>query len=105
MLAMAAADHQSPRAHSAPRVKEGRTMGVLVTSIGARAGQRSLVVVARGQSSLLEAVRALAAELGGVEVIEDRRYRPSLLPRGDRECVPYSASLDPADEMVPIKGA
>jgi hypothetical protein len=57
----------------------------------ARADERSLVVVARGQSSLLEAVHALAAELGWVDVIEDRRERPSLLPRGDRDCLPDSA--------------
>jgi len=43
------------------------------------------VVVARGQRSLLEVVRALAAEVGWIDVIEDRRHRPSLLPRGDRE--------------------
>jgi len=41
--------------------------------------------VARGQRSLLEAVRELFAEFGWVDVIEDRRGGPSLLPRPDRE--------------------
>jgi hypothetical protein len=47
--------------------------------------ERALLVVARGQSSLLEAVRELFAEFGWVDVIEDRRQGPSLLPRADRE--------------------
>jgi hypothetical protein len=42
------------------------------------------VVVARGQSSLLEAARELFAEFGWVDVIEDRRQGP-LLPRPNRE--------------------
>lgn len=45
--------------------------------------ERALLVVARGQDSLLEAVRELFAELGWVDVIEDRRQGPSLLPRAD----------------------
>jgi hypothetical protein len=47
--------------------------------------ERALLVVARGQHSLLEALREFCAELGWVEVIEDRRQGPSLLPRIDRE--------------------
>jgi hypothetical protein len=44
--------------------------------------KRPLLIVARGQRSLLEAVRELFAELGGVDVIEDQG--PSLLSREDR---------------------
>jgi hypothetical protein len=46
--------------------------------------ERALLVVARGQSSLLEAVREVVAELGWVDVIEDRRQGASLLPRAER---------------------
>ena len=46
---------------------------------------RALLVVARGQGSLLEALREFVAELGWVDVIEDRREGRSLLPRIDRE--------------------
>jgi hypothetical protein len=52
---------------------------------------RALLVVARGQSSLLEAVRELFAEFGWIDVIEDRRQGPSLLPRADREDTPSLA--------------
>jgi hypothetical protein len=48
--------------------------------------KRPLLVVARGQRSLLEAVRELFAELGGVDVIEDQG--PSLLSREDRNDKP-----------------
>jgi hypothetical protein len=44
--------------------------------------KRPLLVVARGQRSLLEAARELFAELGGVDVSEDQG--PSLLSRQDR---------------------
>jgi hypothetical protein len=47
--------------------------------------ERALLVVARGQNSLLEAVREFFAEFGWVDVIEDRRQGPSLLPRADSE--------------------
>jgi hypothetical protein len=47
-------------------------------------GERALLVVARGQTGLLEALRELVAELGWVDVIEDRREGASLLPRADR---------------------
>jgi hypothetical protein len=50
--------------------------------------QRPILVVARGQRSLLEAVHELFAELGGVDVIEHQG--PSLVSRADRE---DSASL------------
>jgi hypothetical protein len=53
--------------------------------------QRALLVVARGQNSLLEALREFFAEFGWVDVIEDRRQGPSLLPRGDREDTPSFA--------------
>jgi hypothetical protein len=53
--------------------------------------ERALLVVARGQSSLLEAVRELFAELGWVDVIEDRRQGPSLLPRVDNDDTPSLA--------------
>jgi hypothetical protein len=46
---------------------------------------RALLVVARGQVSLLEALREFVAELGWVDVIEDRREGRSLLPRVDSE--------------------
>jgi hypothetical protein len=46
---------------------------------------RALLVVARGQASLLEALREFVAELGWVDVIEDRREGRSLLPRVDSE--------------------
>lgn len=46
--------------------------------------ERALLVVARGQSGLLEALREFVAELGWVDVIEDRRGGASLLPRTDR---------------------
>jgi hypothetical protein len=46
--------------------------------------ERALLVVARGQGSLLEALREFVAELGWVDVIEDRRQGSSLLPRADR---------------------
>jgi hypothetical protein len=53
--------------------------------------ERALVVVARGQSSLLEAARELFAEFGWIDVIEDRRQGPSLLPRPNREDTPSVA--------------
>jgi hypothetical protein len=53
--------------------------------------ERALLLVARGQSSLLEAVREFFAEFGWVDVIEDRREGPSLLPRADRENTPSLA--------------
>jgi hypothetical protein len=45
---------------------------------------RAILVVARGQVGLLEALREFVAELGWVDVIEDRREGASLLPRTDR---------------------
>ena len=45
--------------------------------------ERALLVVARGQSGLLEAIRELFAEFGWIDVIEDRRQGDSLLPRAD----------------------
>ncbi len=51
---------------------------------------RALLVVARGQNSLLEAARELFAEFGWVDVIEDRRQGP-LLPRPNREDTPSLA--------------
>jgi hypothetical protein len=51
--------------------------------------ERALLVVARGQSSLLEALRDFVAELGWIDVIEDRRKTASLLPRADREGKPF----------------
>ena len=45
--------------------------------------QRPLLVVARGQRSLLESVRELFAEVGGVDIIENQG--PSLLSREDRK--------------------
>ncbi len=53
--------------------------------------ERALLVVARGQSSLLEAARELFAEFGWIDVIEDRRQGPSLLPRPDPEDTPSLA--------------
>jgi len=53
--------------------------------------QRALLVVARGQNTLLEALREFCAELGWVDVIEDRREGFSLLPRGDRQDTPEPA--------------
>jgi hypothetical protein len=44
---------------------------------------RALLVVARGQGGLLEALREFVAELGWVDVIEDRREGASLLPRSN----------------------
>ena len=46
--------------------------------------ERGLLVVARGQVGLLEALREFVAELGWVDVIEDRREGTPLLPRPDR---------------------
>jgi hypothetical protein len=54
--------------------------------------ERALLVVARGQASLLEALRELVAELGWVDVIEDRREGASLLPRTDRADTPSLAT-------------
>lgn len=54
-----------------------------MTDDGSRDG-RALLVVARGQVGLLEALREFVAELGWVDVIEDRREGASLLPRPDR---------------------
>ena len=51
---------------------------------------RALLVVARGQNSLLEAARELFAEFGWVDVIEDRRQGP-LHPRPHREDTPSLA--------------
>lgn len=51
--------------------------------------ERPLLVVARGQRSLLELVRELFAEVGGVDVIEDQG--PSLLSREDRKNSPSPA--------------
>jgi len=53
--------------------------------------QRAILVVARGQGTLLEALRELCAELGWVDVIEDRRQGFSLLPRTDRQDTPEPA--------------
>jgi hypothetical protein len=53
--------------------------------------ERALLVVARGQHSLLEALREFCAELGWVDVIEDRREGLSLLPRTDRQDTPELA--------------
>ena len=53
---------------------------------------RALLVVARGQASLLEALREFVAELGWVDVIEDRREGASLLPRADRAETPSLAT-------------
>jgi hypothetical protein len=53
--------------------------------------ERALLVVARGQNSLLEAVRELFAEFGWIDVIEDRREGASLLPRVDPEDTPSFA--------------
>jgi hypothetical protein len=50
---------------------------------GAR-DERGILVVARGQSGLLEALREFVAELGWIDVIEDRREGAPLLPRADR---------------------
>ena len=47
-------------------------------------GERAILVVARGQIGLLEALREFVAELGWVDVIEDRRQGASLLPRPER---------------------
>jgi hypothetical protein len=54
--------------------------------------ERALLVVARGQASLLEALREFVAELGWVDVIEDRREGTSLLPRTDRADRPSLAT-------------
>ena len=54
--------------------------------------ERALLVVARGQASLLEALRELFAELGWVDVIEDRREGASLLPRTERADQPSLAT-------------
>lgn len=51
----------------------------------ALADARAFLVVARGQRGLLTAVREIVAALDWVEVIEDRRRAPSLLPRGGGE--------------------
>jgi hypothetical protein len=48
---------------------------------GSSREERALLVVARGQASLLEALREFAAELGWVDVIEAEGA--SLLPRSD----------------------
>ena len=54
--------------------------------------ERALLVVARGQNTLLETLREFFAEFGWVDVIEDRRQGPSLLPRArDREDTPSFA--------------
>jgi hypothetical protein len=53
--------------------------------------ERALLVVARGQRSLLEAAREIFAEFGWVDVIEDRREGPSLLPRQNSEDTPSLA--------------
>ena len=53
---------------------------------------RALLVVARGQESLLEALREFVAELGWVDVIEDRRGGASLLPRAERPDRPSLAT-------------
>jgi hypothetical protein len=53
--------------------------------------ERALVVVARGQVGLLEALREFMAEFGWVDVIEDRREGASLLPRADRPDGPFLA--------------
>ena len=55
--------------------------------------KRPLLVVARGQRSLLEAVRELFTELGGVDVIEDQG--PSLLSCEDRNDKPQRAGGGP----------
>ena len=49
----------------------------------AHASGRAFLVVARGQGSLLAEIREAVAALDWVDVIEDRRQKPSLLPRGD----------------------
>ena len=66
---------------------ESRAMNFPNGSSGsiARADGHAFLVVARGQGSLLAKVREAVAALDWVEVIEDRRQKPSLLPRGDGE--------------------
>jgi hypothetical protein len=63
--------------------------------------QRGLLVVARGQASLLEALREFVAELGWVDVIEDRRAGLSLLPRADRAATGPLSRSDPATSSRP----
>jgi hypothetical protein len=63
--------------------------------------QRGLLVVARGQASLLEALREFVAELGWVDVIEDRRAGLSLLPRADRAATGALSRSDPATSSRP----
>ena len=63
--------------------------------------QRALLVVARGQGSLLEALREFVAELGWVDVIEDRRAGPSLFPREDRAATGSLSRSDPAPPPGP----
>lgn len=53
--------------------------------------ERAVLVVARGQNSLLEALREFFEEFGWVDVIEDRREGSSLLARADREDTPSFA--------------
>jgi hypothetical protein len=62
---------------------ESRAMNFPSSSSGsiARADGHAFLVVARGQSSLLAEVRQVVAALDWVDVIEDRRQKPSLLPR------------------------
>jgi len=61
-----------------------------VTDDGPRE-ERALLIVAHGQSGLLEALRELVAELGWVDVIENRKGA-SLLPRSDRVGRPFLAT-------------
>jgi hypothetical protein len=65
--------------------------------------KRPLLVVARGQRSLLEAVRELFAELGGVDVIEDQG--PSLLSCEDRNDKPQRAGGGPTPNSCSPAGA
>ena len=57
---------------------------------GGSRDERALLVVARGQESLLEALREFVAELGWVDVIEAEGA--SLLPRADRADRPSLAT-------------
>jgi hypothetical protein len=52
------------------------------TPVGA-AGPLWLLIVARGQDQLVVALRALFRNDGRIQVVEDRRDAPGLLPRVD----------------------
>lgn len=56
---------------------------------GARPGEQTFLVVARGHQDLLDQLKSVVGDVGWVRVIEDRRDDPTILPREGRQGTVY----------------